>query len=191
MTISERTFRQVVLEDFENRWELHHGRLREKPGMTFAHNRVGYWLGHQLGSQLDPQRYDVRVDAGHVHRPEDTFYIPDVFVFPLSMAAAFWDRPNVLEVYEAPLPFVAEVWSPSTGGYDVDGKLPEYRRRGDAEIWRLHPYDRTVIAWRRRPDGDYDETTFHGGSVRLAALPEVMIDLDALFAPPPLPPSAP
>jgi Uma2 family endonuclease len=54
-----------------------------------------------------------------------------------------------LEIYDEPLPLVAEVWSPSTGGYDVLAKLPEYRRRGDTEIWLLHPYERTLTAWRR------------------------------------------
>ncbi|MEP6871059.1 MAG: hypothetical protein ABI939_04320 [Anaerolineaceae bacterium] len=33
-----------------------------------------------------------------------------------------------------PLPFVAEVWLPSTGEYDVDEKFPQYQRRGDLEI---------------------------------------------------------
>lgn len=30
-----------------------------------------------------------------------------------------------LEVYDTPLPLVVEVWSPSTGSYDVDAKVPE------------------------------------------------------------------
>ena len=63
-----------------------------------------------------------------------------------------------------------------------DEKLPEYQRRGDLEIWRIHPYDRTLIAWRRRPDGSYAQTTFTGGVVHPVALPGVAIDLDALFA---------
>ena len=86
-----------------------------------------------------------------------------------------------LEVYDAPLPFVAEVWSPSTGDYDVDAKFPEYRARGDLEIWRIHPYDHVVMAWIRGDDGEYDERTYTGGEVRLAALP-VTIDLDLLWA---------
>lgn len=89
-------------------------------------------------------------------------------------------RPG-LEVYEGPLPLVVEVWSPSTGEYDVDTKLPEYQRRGDLEIWRLHPFDRTLIAWRRQPDGSYSESQYTGGTVRPVALPGVAIDLDTLF----------
>jgi Uma2 family endonuclease len=48
-------------------------------------------------------------------------------------------RGDELELYVEPLPLVVEVWSPSTGQYDVDEKLPEYQRRGDLEIWRFHP----------------------------------------------------
>lgn len=181
MPVSERTYQQVVLEDPEGHWELHHGRLREKPSMTFAHNDLMFELGHLLRGHLDREEYRVRVNAGRLRRQDATYYIPDVAVIPLVLAASFRDRDDVLEVYDQPLPLVVEVWSPSTGDYDVDAKLPEYRRRGDTEIWRLHPYERTLTAWRRQPDGTYSETIYHGGIVRPASLPNVTIDLDLLF----------
>ena len=77
---------------------------------------------------------------------------------------------------------MVEVWSPSTGDYDVDGKIPEYKPRGDREIWRLHPYERTLTTWVRQADGSYVETVHTGGVVRPAWLPDVAIDLAALFA---------
>jgi Uma2 family endonuclease len=80
------------------------------------------------------------------------------------------------------LPLVVEVWSPSTGGYDIDAKIPEYRRRGDLEIWRLHPFEKTLTAWGRQPDGSYTKRVFQGGTVQPVGLPNVTIDLDALFA---------
>jgi Uma2 family endonuclease len=76
---------------------------------------------------------------------------------------------------------VVEVWSPSTGGYDIDAKLPTYRARGDREIWRIHPYERTLTTWRRQPDGSYAETVHRGGTIEPIAVPGVTIDLDALF----------
>jgi len=85
-------------------------------------------------------------------------------------------------VLDEPLPLVVEVWSPSTGGYDARTKLPEYQRRGNAEIWFIHPYDRTLTAWQRQPDGSYRESLRRGGIVEPIALPGVRIDLDALFA---------
>lgn len=92
-----------------------------------------------------------------------------------------WERTNALETSGEPMPLVVEVWSPSTGGYDVDGKLPEYRRRGDLEIWRIHPYERTLTAWRRQPDRTYAETDHREGSIRPIAVPGVTIDREALF----------
>jgi len=91
-------------------------------------------------------------------------------------------RPGTLEYYEGPLPLVVEIWSPSTGDYDVDAKLPQYQQRGDLEIWRLHPYERTLTTWVRQPDGRYVKVVHTGGVVRPGALPNVAIDLEALFA---------
>lgn len=182
MSVTQETFEQVVLKEHGRQWELHQGRLREKPPMTAAHNRSMFRLGLQLGRQLDPSEFDVRVNAGRLRRTGETAYIPDVVVIPASLVQTILDRSDLLEEYPEALPFVAEVWSPSTGQYDVDAKLPEYQRRGDHEIWRLHPFERTLTAWRRRPDGQYDRLEYQGGTVDLVALPGVRIDLDALFA---------
>lgn len=182
MPITAKTYERVALEDPEGRWELHRGRLREKPGMTFAHNETIVLLSAQLLGQIDLKRFVVRIDLGHVRRSDETYYIPDMFVVPRGLPGQDWSVRDVLEVYGEPLLLVVEVWSPSTGGYDVDAKLPEYRRRGDLEIWRIHPYDRTLTAWRRQPDGTYAESVHGSGSILPVAIPNVSIDLDALFA---------
>jgi len=152
MPVSERTYLQLALED-PNQWELHCGNLRRKPAMTAAHNDIGFELAFRLRQQLDRSQYRVRHNSGHVRRSAENYYIPDVFVIPTDLFRPLRDLRNVLEAYDAPLPLVVEVWSPSTGDYDVDAKLPEYQRRGDLEIWRIHPFERTLIAWRRQPDG--------------------------------------
>ena len=79
------------------------------------------------------------------------------------------------------MPLVVEVWSPSTGQSDIEEKLREYQQRGDLEIWRIHPYERTLTAWRRQPDGSYTETLYRGGIIEPAAIPNVRIDIDRLF----------
>ena len=90
-------------------------------------------------------------------------------------------RDDVLEVYDQPLPFVAEVWSRSTGDYDIAVKLAVYQQRGDLEIWYMHPYERTLTARRRQSDGSYSEDRYTGGVVPVLSLPGVTIDLDALL----------
>lgn len=182
MPVTPQTYQRVALEDPEGHWELHRGRLREKPGMSFAHNQSIHLLAAQLYRQLDLSRYSVRINHGHVNRTDETYYIPDLFVVPLGLANQDWGITDVLETYGEPLPLVVEVWSPSTGGYDVDAKLPDYRRRGDIEIWRLHPFERTLTVWRRQPAGDYAVSTYRRGHIEPIALPGLRIDLDAVFA---------
>ena len=178
--ISNEAYERLALSDDDRKWELWDGVPREKPGMSTAHNDVENEVGYMLRSELDRSRYRVRVDSGRLHRPGSTYFIPDVFVVPTAYVT-----PNLgsrgLETYDQPLPLVVEVWSPTTGDYDLDVKLAMYKQRGDEEIWYIHPYERTLIAWRRQPDGRYEETLHRDGIVRPVALPGVEIDLAVLF----------
>ncbi len=179
--ISNEAYERLALAEPDRQWELRDGHLREKPGMTAAHNELAVTLGYILLSQLDRAAYRVRIDAGRLRRPQATYFIPDVFVVPTAYVIPLMDQQDVLEVYDQPLPLVVEVWSRSTGEYDIEEKLAVYQQRGDLEIWRIHPYERTLTAWRRLPDGSYDETIHHDGVVRPTALPGIEIDLAALF----------
>ncbi len=180
MPVSEETFLRLALEE-PNQWELHCGHLRRKPGMTAEHNEVMHTLGLQLGQQLDRSRFRVRINTGHVRRSSESYYIPDVFVIRIELLRPLRGRRDVLEAYDAPLPLVVEVWSPSTGDFDVDSKIPEYQRRGDLEIWRVHPFDRTVTVWRRQPDGTYSESHYTEGVLQPMAQPGVEIEIGTLF----------
>ncbi len=182
MIAGERTYQEIALADPGRCWELHRGRLREKPSMTIGHNRIATRLAFQIGPQLDPARFEIRINMGRARRDDVTYYVPDVCVVPLVASDPIRQVATQLEVFDGPLPLVVEVWSPSTGDYDVDEKLPEYMRRGDLEIWRLHPFDLTLTVWRRGADGGYEETLCRGGIVEPVALPGVAIDLDRLFA---------
>lgn len=180
MPVSEAIYERVALEDPEGRWELHFGQLRSKPAMSQPHNTLQDWLSHLLWGVLDERQFEVRT-AGRAKKDEANNYIADLMIVPIADWRRFQNRAG-LEQYPDPLPLVVEVWSPSTGGYDVDAKIPDYRRCGDAEIWRLHPYDRTLTAWRRQPDGSYTESSFTAGVVALHAIPGSSVDLDRLFA---------
>lgn len=67
-------------------------------------------------------------------RSTDTIFIPDLFVVPIDYGREFRGRPDILAIFRDPLTLVVEIWSPSTGDYDVNAKIPEYRRRGDHEV---------------------------------------------------------
>lgn len=180
MPVSEAAFRKLALEEPDEQWELHCGTPRRKPAMTAQHNRTMTRLAGWLFQQLDQRQFDVRCNSGHVRQSAERYYIPDVAVIPVALVLPQLDQ-RALEVYDGPLPLVVEIWSPSTGDYDIEEKLVEYQRRGDLEIWRIHPYERTLTAWRRQADGSYAETTYRGGTVSPVALPGVTIDLDTLF----------
>lgn len=175
-TISEQEFRELVLSDEDRFWELWDGVPVEKPPMSFLHNGVATYLAAVLIFQLDWRDYRVTVQGDRARVSPRSFFIPDVMVIPAAYQEPL--EPRDLGLYADPLPFVAEVWSPSTGRYDVAAKLPRYRERGDLEIWYIHPYDRTVTVWRRQADGSYTEDVFTGGIVAILSLPGVVVDLD-------------
>lgn len=181
--IGQDAYRALALRNPDGQWELWDGEPREKPGMSVAHNWIVRILGRSLDRQLDEAAFVVQTNLGRVTWTEHNAFIPDVMVVPTAVVRrALAEHPETLETYAEPLPFVAEVWSPSTGGYDVRVKIAAYRARGDQEIWRVHPYERTLIRWVRPEGGAYAELVHTGGTVELAALPGVAIDLDALFA---------
>jgi Uma2 family endonuclease len=180
MAVSTRTFEEMALAN--PRLELHRGAIREKPSMSIAHGYSKRVLGLQLERQLDPDHFWVHRDTGQVrHVSTGSYFVPDVYVIPIESTVQDRSRWDELEAYAGPLPLVVEIWSPSTGAYDIDEKIPEYIARGDLEVWRLHPFERELKVWRRREDGGYDVSIHYGGTIRLAVLPNVVIDLDALF----------
>lgn len=181
--VSEEEYRAFSLGDPDERWELHDGRLREKPGMSVVHGDVLTTLVATVFNQLDRNEFRVRANHARLRRSAKNYYIPDVAVIPTTAERALRRDPLTLDAYPDALPLVVEIWSPSTGDYDSAEKLPQYQLRGDLEIWLLHPDERTLRAWRRRPDGGYDETTVAGGLARPVALPGMVIDLDAVCAP--------
>jgi Uma2 family endonuclease len=172
----------ALLEETDGRHELYEGELREKPPMSFGHNRTMRRLVRQLITQLPEDVCDVLQNAGHTAIPGGNSYIPDVAIVPASLTEALQTNLRAFESYSSPLLLVVEIWSPSTGTYDVDRKIPGYQQRGDLEIWRVHPFNRVVTIWRRQDNGRYVESEARGGTMALHALPDVTIDLDALLA---------
>ena len=177
--MTEEEYRAFALGDGNGQWELVDGELREKPGMSVEHGDWMIVLAAELHRQLDRSQFRVRVNHAKLRRSARTYYVPDIAVVPTEIEQTL--RPGSLDAYPEPLPLVIEIWSPSTGRYDIRDKLPDYQARGDLEIWYAHPYQRTVIVWRRQPDGTYVETVHQGGELRPSSLPSVVIDLDTLF----------
>ena len=179
--ISEQEYRELTLTDPNSRWELWDGTLMEKPLMSMKHEDVSFYLGQMLATQLDRAVYRVNVNGGRTRLSPRTYYIPDVVVIPAAYKLPFEDDPRAFNAFAEPLPLVVEIWSRTTGDYDIAAKLHGYRERGDAEIWFIHPCERTLTTWRRQPDGNYTEDLYRGGLVPVVSLPGLAIDFDALL----------
>jgi Uma2 family endonuclease len=181
MPVSVETYELVALEDPEGQWELACGRLRSKPVMTTEHNGVMYRLARRLIEQLSEVDYLIAMNTSRLRISNGSYYVPDLCVIPVALQQRMLETPGRFEVYEEPVPLVVEVWSPKTGTYDVEEKLREYQWRNDAEIWRIHPYEKTLTAWQRQPDGSYVESLIRSGTVQPASPPGVTIQLADLF----------
>lgn len=179
--ISEQEYRELALSDPDHNWELWDGVLVEKPLMSIMHDDVAFQLGHALQNQLDPRVFRINVNGGKTRYTARNYFIPDVVVIPAALVLPFRRVPRSFNAFAEPLPLIVEIWSRTTGDYDIAAKLPMYRERGDLEIWCIHPYERTLTVWRRQPDGNYSEILYRGGIVPVTSLPGVTIDFDALL----------
>ena len=178
MTIEE--YQALVWANPDQAWELIDGRPREKPGKSCDHLSVVSQVTNCLMSRLDRAEYRVFAE-GRVRRLTATVFIPDILVVPTALGETWRRRPGTLAIFPEPLSLVVEVWSRSTGDYDVMAKLPIYQQRGDREIWLVHPYEQTLTSWRRQDDGSYTQEIFRSGQVEAIGLPGVSIQLDEVF----------
>jgi Uma2 family endonuclease len=179
--LSEQEYRELALGDDDRVWELWDGVPVKKPPMSMRHDDIAAYLGHQLMNQLDRKVYRVNINGGKTRYTARNFLVPDVVVIPAALKRPFGDDPDAFNAFAEPFPLVVEIWSRTTGGYDIAAKLPIYRARGDLEIWFLHPTERTLTVWRRQPDGSYEEAVYTGGIVPIVSLPGSSVDLDDLL----------
>lgn len=179
--MTEQEYREFALTDEGHLYELWDGVPVEKPGLSFDHDVVAFFLGHLLQLQLDRHDYVVNVNGGKARRSERYFFIPDVVVIATAYGQYLRGNPRGFNAHADPLPLVVEIWSRTTAAYDYAVKLQAYRERGDLEIWYIHPYERTLTTWRKQPDGSYVEELYQGGLVSVASLPGVTIDFDQVL----------
>src|SRR5215217_6266127 len=121
--INEQEYRELALNEADRLWGLWDGVPREKPLMSMKHEDVASYLGAALITQLDRRLYRVNINACRARISPRSYYIPDVVVIPASYKLPFEDDPRAFNAFAGALPLVVEVWSPSTGHYDVATKL--------------------------------------------------------------------
>ncbi len=79
--------------------------------------------------------------------------------------------------------FIAEIISPSTASKDNITKAALYEKHGVKEYWIVHPLDNIIVIRRLGENGKYTPADFYEGkgTMELAVLPDLAIDLDTLF----------
>jgi Uma2 family endonuclease len=105
--ISEQAYQAFVLSGAEGDWELHDGRLVDKPGMSWKHGGIVMLLGHLLMTQIDRAECHVFTEL-RVRRPAATVFLPDLMVVPTAYGEDIRDLP-VLAIFSDPLPLVVEI----------------------------------------------------------------------------------
>lgn len=133
------------------RHEFFRGEVLAMVGASQVHNCVCVNLTVALHNRLDPSR--CRVLAGgmkvRIERADAIFY-PDVVV-----SCSRSDRSQTHALLE-PV-FVAEVLSPSTGGFDKRAKFTAYRRSPQLREYLLvEPHTRVVELFRRTDAGRWE-----------------------------------
>jgi Uma2 family endonuclease len=182
LAISFRTYAQLALEDAEGRWELVGGSSRRKPPESFQHGAVIDGLVEQLIPQLHGTLFRMSINHARIMIDPDHILVPDLMVVPRAISArAVKERPNALEAYHTSLPLVIDVWSPATAEFNVEARIPEYRRANAEEIWLVHPAARAITTWVRRASGAYEEVIRAGGILNAARVPDLALDINALF----------
>lgn len=78
---------------------------------------------------------------------------------------------------------VIEILSPSTLKMDMQNKFFLYQRMGVKEYWLVHPFDKTVMVFRRNELGEYGRADMYASDdkVSVPLLGELIIDLKDVF----------
>jgi Uma2 family endonuclease len=158
--------------------------VKEPPAPSLLHQGIVTELGRQAGNALEDTSSRVFIAPVDVRLPKsneqgdqvDTVVQPDVLV------VCDRRKTDSRGIRGAP-DWIAEVLSPSTASYDQIVKLPAYERAGVAEVWLIHPIDRTVAIYRLE-EGRYGRATILElkGHTQIGAVPAVTIDWDRVIA---------
>ncbi|MBF0475436.1 MAG: Uma2 family endonuclease [Deltaproteobacteria bacterium] len=169
----------------EERWEIIEGVPYDmSPGPSIRHQRISrnlfrqidqFLLGRECEALYAP--FDVRLpQTDESDQNVTTVVQPDISV--ICDPAKIDDR----GCRGAP-DFIVEILSPHTSKKDQAEKLALYEKHGVKEYWIIYPDYATVIVRLLGQDGKYGPPEIHetNGSLEVATLPDLAIDLDVVF----------
>lgn len=164
------------MPDDGKRYEVIDGELLVNPSPAKAHQRLQRRIGWLFKSLEES-------DAGEV------FFAPvDVRLSPYDIVQPdlLFLLPHRLEIYrpsgvvEGPPDIVVEILSPSTRSIDQIRKAALYARGGVPEYWIADPDTPSLMIYELQ-QGQYRPVPAEAGQSRSLVLPDLAIDLDAIF----------
>jgi Uma2 family endonuclease len=157
--------------------------VREPPAPSLLHQELVGELYYQLREALDGKPCRIYVAPFDVRLPksDEADEKIDTVVQPDLLIVCDRERLDRRGLRGAP-DWLAEVLSPSTASHDQVRKVPVYERAGVAEVWLIHPTDRTLTLYRLQ-EGRYERPTILElkGQTPLTSVPGVNIDWDRVF----------
>ena len=170
----------------ENRLEeIVHGESRMMPPASQRHIDLIEELADILKSQLDPREYRVTSSGAGlgIERSPLTYRIPDLMVF--RQEARRQDRArnagNDPYIWTAP-DLLVECLSPSNRKGAVQELLTDYAQIAVPEVWLLDPALPQFASYRYRSGALQESQKITHGRVTPLLLPNVTVDLAALWA---------
>jgi len=151
------------------RVELIDGALLKMPSPTVGHQDLAGFIYDELKRLLGRGRVffgpiDFAIDDHNV-------LVPDVVALETKIKRGSKGIQSAL--------MVVEILSPSTAARDRTIKTDLYHRAGVREVWLVDPKAETVEV--RGPDNDDTPEYAKGETARSDAVPDLRIELDALF----------
>jgi len=168
----------VQIPEDGKRYEIIGGELVVTAAPVKKHQKLSYRLSRVIGDHVDERRLgelyyapvDVRLSTNGIVQPDLLFI-----------------RRDRLDIYlpsglvEGAPDLVVEILSPSTRGVDLVRKAALYAREGVPEYWVADPDAPALTVYALR-EGRYEPVPAEPGTARSLVLPDLVVDLEALFA---------
>jgi Uma2 family endonuclease len=180
--VIEAPSRPMTYEDLEqitdtgHRYEILQGELIVSANPVPDHIRIGTRLSYMLMQHVTER------DLGELFgSPVDIRFTKHDIVAP-DLTFVSHERRGIVQdkLIEGAPDLVIEILSPSTQRYDKGRKLALYATGGVREYWIVDPFTASIRVINFEGTESID-VTYQRGQLRSAVLPEVEIDVEALF----------
>ncbi|MBF0118448.1 MAG: Uma2 family endonuclease [Desulfobacterales bacterium] len=176
--------------DDNQRWEIIDGEVYDmSPAPIESHQAISGELSVQIGNFLSENQKKCKLYAApfDVRFPEgvkDNEKIIDV-VQPDIVVICDRSKIDRRGCIGAP-DFIIEILSPYTAHKDHTIKRDLYEKNGVKEYWIIDPSNKIVLVYLLDETKAYSKPTIHSqqGKLKITVLPELEIDLDAVFKAP-------